>query len=135
MIKTYSFMAFICLMFVTAGFIPVSAQTQTDKTDASIAKVKADVLKRGKVFGEIINLEMQNGTKLKGYISQPGEDSFNFTDSKTNQKSTIFYRDVAKVKGNGWSKGAKIGVAAALAGAAAVVLYVVLAPICNEGGC
>jgi len=77
---------------------------------------------------------MLNGSELKGYISQAGEDSFELTDSKTKQSNSIFYRDVKKVGGNGLSKTAIISLGA-VGAAAAVVLYVVLAPICNEGGC
>ncbi len=96
--------------------------------------MKTAVLKRGTGGNKRIKVEMLNGTELKGYISKTGEDFFELTESKTNQSSSIFYRDVAKVKGNGLSKTAIITVAVAGA-VAAVVLYVVLAPICNEGGC
>jgi len=134
MIKKYLSIALICLLLVTANSALISAQTQTDKTASSIAKVKTAVLKRGTGENKRVKVEMLNGMELKGYISQAGEDSFEFTDSKTKQSSSIFYRDVAKVKGNGLSKTAiiSIGVAGAVA---TVVLYVILAPICNEGGC
>lgn len=135
MIKKYLSLALVCLLLITANSALVSAQAQTDRTAASIAKVKTAVLKRGEVFNQLTKLEMLNGTKLKGYISKAGEDSFEFRDSKTDQSSSIFYRDVAKVKGNGWSKATQIGVAAVVAGVAAAVLYVVIKPICNEGGC
>ena len=134
MIKKYLSMALICLLLVTANCALISAQTQNDKTASSIVKVKAAVLKRGTGENKRISVEMLNGMKLKGYIRQTGEDSFEFTDSKTKQNSSIYYRDVAKVKGNGLSKTAIISIGVAGA-AAAVVLYIVLAPICNEGGC
>lgn len=124
-----------CLLLVTANFSLISAQPQSDRTALAIAKVKTAVLKRGTGENNRVKVIMINGTELKGYISQVGEDSFELTDSKTKQSSSVFYRDVAKVKGSGWSKTAQFGVGAAIAGVAAVVLYVILAPICNEGGC
>lgn len=134
MIKKYLSIALICLLLVTANSALISAQTQADKTALSITKVKTVVLKRGTGENKRVKVIMLNGTELKGYISQASEDSFELTDSKTKQSSSIFYRDVKKVRGNGLSKTAiiSLGVVGAVA---AVVLYVVLAPICNEGGC
>jgi hypothetical protein len=123
-----------CLLLVTANFTLISAQTPTDKTASSIAKVKASVLKRGTGENKRVKVIMLRENELKGYISQIGEDSFELTDSKTRQSRSIFYKDVAKVRGNGLSKTAIISLAA-VGAAAAVVLYVVIAPICNEGGC
>ena len=123
-----------CLLLVTANFSLISAQTQADRTASSIAKVKTAVLKRQAGGDKRVKVIMLTGTELKGYISQAGEDSFELMDSKTKQSRSIFYRDVAKVRGNGLSKTAIISLGA-LGAAAAVVLFVVLAPICNEGGC
>ncbi len=134
MIKKYLSIALTCLLLVTANFVLISAQTQTDETASLTAKVKRAVLKRGTGENKRVKVIMLSGTELKGYISQASEDSFELTDSKTNQGRSIFYRDVRKVRGNGLSKTAiiSLGVVGAVA---AVVLYVVVAPICNEGGC
>ncbi len=134
MIKKWLSFTLTTLLLVTANFSLISAQTQADKTASSIAKVKAAVLKRRTGDNKRIKVIMLNGSELKGYIRQAGEDSFELTDSKTKQITSIFYRDVKKVRGNGLSKTAIISLAA-VGAAAAVVLYVVLAPICNEGGC
>jgi hypothetical protein len=77
---------------------------------------------------------MMNGSELKGYISQVSENSFELTDSKTKQSRSIFYKDVRKVRGNRLSKTAIISLEV-VGAVAAIVLYVVVAPICNEGGC
>ena len=134
MIKKGLSFTLTCLLLAVANFTLISAQTQTDKTALSIAKVKASVLKRGTGENKRVKVLMLNGTELKGYISQSGEDSFELTDSKIGQIRSIFYKDVQKVRGNGLSKTAIISLAG-VGAAAAVVLYVVLAPICNEGGC
>ena len=134
MIKKWLSFTLICLLLVTANFSLISAQTQADRTASSIAKVKTAVLKRQTGDNKRVKVIMLNGSELKGYISQAGEDSFELTDSKTKQSNSIFYRDVKKVRGNGLSKTAIISLGA-VGAVAAVVLYVVLAPICNEGGC
>lgn len=58
-----------------------------------------------------------------GYISQILDDSFDLTDSKTKQPTTIAYRDVTQGKKPGWSTGAKIalGVVIGVAAAATVL--------------
>jgi sRNA-binding regulator protein Hfq len=134
MIKKWFSFTLTCLLLVTTNFSLISAQTQDEKTASSIAKVKSSVLKRQTKDKKRVKVIMLNGSELKGYISQAGEDSFELTDSKTKQSNSIFYKDVAKVRGNGLSKTAIISLAA-VGAAAAVVLIVVLAPICNEGGC
>lgn len=54
------------------------------------------------------------------YISQAIENSFDLTDAETKEITTIPYRDVAQVKRQGVSRGAKIaigvGIAAAVTG-------------------
>lgn len=134
MITKWLSFTLIFLLLVTANFTLVSAQTPTDKTASTIAKVKASVLKRGTGEDKRVTVIMQREDNLKGFISQIGEDSFEVTDSKTRQRRTILYKDVEKVRGNGLSKTAIIGLAV-VGAAAAVVLAVVIAPICNEGGC
>ena len=137
MIKKWLSFALICMLLVTANYTLISAQTQTDKTASSIAKVKRSVEKRGKVFREPVKVEMLNGTELKGYISQAGEDSFELTDSETKQVTSIAYSDVAKVKKIG-SKGDTIAlwIIGGAAAVAAVIGGSLLLQRCrNEGGC
>ena len=135
MIKRWlSFTLFSCLLLATANSSLISAQTLSDQIPPSNAKVKAAVLKRGTGEKKRVKVIMLSGTELKGYISKAGDDSFELTDSKTQQSRSIFYKDVRKVRGTGLSKTAIIAIAG-LGAAAGIVLYVVLAPICNEGGC
>ena len=122
------------MLLVTASSSVISAQTNTGNNASSIAKIKADVAKRDIYERHLVVVKKLDGTKLKGYITQKGDDSFTLTDSKTNQSTIIAYSDVAQVKKGGLSITSKIAIGA-LAGAAAIVLYVILAPICNEGGC
>jgi sRNA-binding regulator protein Hfq len=104
MITKWLSFTLICLLVVTTSPLFISAQTNTEKTASSIAKVKRAVEKRRRVFREPVKVEMLNGTQLKGYISQTGEDSFELTNSETNQVISIAYRDVEQVKKLG-SKG------------------------------
>ena len=121
MIKKYLSIVLIGLLVFSANTSLIFAQTNT----ADAEKIKADVMKRGTNEKKSVRVKMLNGTKLKGYISQIGEDSFTLTDSKTKQPTVIAYRDAAKVEGRGLAGGAKIGIiVAAAAGATLLVLYV-----------
>ena len=97
------------------------ASPQGEKEIPRTAKVKADVARRGTGERSRVTVKLQDGAKLKGYISQAGEDSFVVTDSRTGQASTVAYRDVAQVKGRGGlSLAAKIGIVAGI-GVAVVI--------------
>jgi hypothetical protein len=137
MIKKCLSFLLICLLFVTASPLFISAQTRTNNTDSTIAKIKTAVEKRGTGENKRVEVKMLNGTKLKGYVSQANDDSFTLVDAETKQPSTIAYGDVAKVS-NRLSKGDKItlGIVAGAAIAAAVVVGAIIGIRCkNEGGC
>ncbi len=134
MVKKYLSFIVCCLLLVTANASFISAQINTQNKDSSIAKVKAKVIERSTAKNTYIKVKMLDGKKVSGDITQAGEDSFTLTDSQTKQSTLIAYRDVAQVKGKGLSTTDKIAFGV-LAGAAAVVLTIVLIPICNEGGC
>ncbi|HXH69987.1 MAG TPA: hypothetical protein VNI60_06515 [Pyrinomonadaceae bacterium] len=83
-------------------------------------------MKRGIGEKKRVRVKTSDGTKMKGYIRQAGEDSFTLTDSKTKQSMVVAYRDVAQVKGSGLSRGAKIAIGVGAATAATLtVLYIV----------
>jgi hypothetical protein len=77
---------------------------------------------------------LTNEIKLKGYISQTRDDSFDLKDEKTKQTTSILYADVAQVS-SGISNGAKIGIFAGLAAGAAVLIGLFLVRYCNEQAC
>jgi len=119
MIKKCLSTVFIGLMICGVNLQIVSAQTNTDN---SVEKVKTDVFKRGTGEKSKVVVKMKDGTKRKGFISQAGEGSFDLTDSKTKQTIAIAYRDVAQVKKQGLSKGAKIAIGVGIAAAVTVAV-------------
>ena len=127
----------MCLLLVTANSALISAQTQTDKTASSIARVKTEVAKRGTGEKKGVEVKMLDGTKRKGYISQAGDDSFTLIDSDSGQAVSIAYGDVAQVKKAG-AKGDTVAlwIIGGAAAVGAVVLGSLLLKRCrNEGGC
>ncbi len=91
---------------------------------SAVEKVKADVAKRGVGREVRVTVKLNDGAKLKGYISAAGEDSFTLTDSKTGQTRTLAYSDVAQVKKpGGFSLAAKIGIGLGIAVGVLAILY------------
>jgi len=108
MLKKSLSVALLGLTLLFTNLQLINAQTNTGNNAATVEKIKANVTKRGTGEKARVNVKMLNGTKMKGFISQTGDDSFTLTDSKTKQTSTLAYSDVAQVKGTGLSTGMKI---------------------------
>ncbi len=119
MFKKCLSLVFIGLLMFAANLQIISAQTNSSN---SVEKVKTAVVRRGTGEKSKVVVKMKDGTKMKGYISQTGEDSFDLTDSKTKQTTAVAYRDVAQVKKQGLSKGAKIALGIGIAAAVTVVV-------------
>lgn len=110
-----------------------SAGAQTGR-DADAAKARARVARLGVGRDARVEVKLQDGTKLKGYISAADQDSFTVTDSKTGVTATAAYADVAEVKksGGGLSTRSWIIIGSAIAGA--VVTWIVVKPALCDGG-
>ena len=125
MLKRCLALTLMVLLPATAGGGLIFARAQSLKGAQPAEQIKAGVLKRGTGEKARVTVRRRDGTKLKGYISQSGEDSFVVTEPKGGQSTTVAYGDVAEVKGAGMSRAAKIGIGAAIGvGAAAAVLAV-----------
>ena len=119
MLRRYLSILLAVLLISNSGTLLVFAQSGDNA-----AKVKAAVAKRGTNEKKRVRVKMQNGTKIKGYITQIGDESFTLALSKTKQPVVIAYRDVSKIESGGLSGGARIGIiVGAAAGAAVFFLY------------
>jgi len=111
------------LLLHTMQPMHIVAYAQAGQGKQSVDKVKAAVAKRvGKKAR--VTVKLQDGTKLKGSITQAGDDSFTLSDSKTGQTRTLAYTDVSEVKGQGMSTTTKILI---IAGIALGVLIIIVA--------
>jgi len=124
MFKKCLSLVFIGLLTFAVNLKFISAQSDTNNSVEvnKVEKIKTTVNRRGTGEKSKVVVKMKNGTKLKGYISQTGEDSFDLTDSKTKQTTAVAYRNVAQVKKQGLSKGAKIALGIGIAAAVTVVV-------------
>jgi sRNA-binding regulator protein Hfq len=107
-----------------ASTMPSFALEQTRESDRRVEKIKANVAKRGTGEKARVTVELRDGSKLKGHISQAGEDSFTLIEDKSGQTKVLAYSDVDRVKGRGGlSLAAKIGIGVAIFFGSLAILY------------
>ncbi len=119
-------------MLIGVLILSMSAATMTpgkskeEKAAEFAGKVKAGITRLGVGPDARVEVKLRDRTKLKGYVSQIGDESFVVADVKTGLTTEVQYPDVAKVKGNNLSSGATIAIAVGLAvGATILVLYLI----------
>jgi hypothetical protein len=123
--KTLS-LALIGSLILSAAFSPsVLARSKSEKEAAFAAKVKAGIAKLGTGPDARLTVKLRDKTKLTGYVSQIGEDSFVIADAKTGAATEVPYPNVIQVKGNNLSVGAAIAIGVAVAGATLLILFLI----------
>jgi hypothetical protein len=124
MLKKPYTLGLLLVMVCAFNGMPNLALGQTLDGDKHVQKIKADVAKRGIGEKARVTVKLQDGSKLKGHISQAGDESFTLTDARNGQTKVLAYRDVAQVKGRGGlSLIAKIGIGVAIAVGTLAILY------------
>jgi hypothetical protein len=126
--RTYLIGLLATVLFVASLSLPVVAQ-QNNSEATTLDKVKAKVAKLGTGEKAKATLILKDGTKLKGYIGQAGNDDFVVRDRKTDSPTTIRYSDVAKVESNkGHSTARNLGLGIGIgAGAFLGILLIAIA--------
>jgi hypothetical protein len=115
--RTLSLLLIALLAFASTGFADQAAATP------QVARIKAQVQKRGVGEKSRVRVTLSSGTTLKGYIGKIEESSFDVNDGKTGKVTSVSYTDVQKIQGPGLSKVAKVGIVVAV-GVAIVALVI-----------
>ena len=108
MFKKVLSLALVGFLFSVAGLRLAHAGPKVEKGDRFAQKVKEGISKLGTGAEARIEVKLRDKTKLKGYVSEAGEDSFVIVDEKTGATSTVTYPQVKQVKGNNLSTAAEI---------------------------
>ena len=107
--KTVSCLLSLLLLLVvcqTGG-----AQQPAGNQATSVEQIKIGVAKLGVGEKARGTITLSSGAKIKGYVSQAGDEDFVIRDRKTNAPTTIRYADVAKVQADkGHSKAKHLGI-------------------------
>ncbi len=121
--KILSFALIVLLLNI--GISSAYAVGSKEEKEARFAeKVKAGIAKLGTGTEARIEVKLKNKTKLKGYISEAGADSFTVVDEKSGAATQVAYPQVKQVKGNNLSEGVKIAIALGALAAALIVAVI-----------
>lgn len=100
--------------------LPQTLEMQTQETP-QVAKVKAELHRRGTGQKTRVKVTLHNKTELKGYVSKIDEASFEVTEKKTGHVTSVPCSDVEKIGRPGLSKAAKIKIVIGVAVVVAIV--------------
>jgi len=132
--KGLSVLLALSLLHFGSAPAQAKAKTEAEKQARYAAKIRQSIFKLGVGPDARVAVKLQDKTRLSGYISEAGESSFVVTEPKTGAATVVAYPNVAQVKGQNLSTGAKIAIGVAIA--AAIILILILKKYCdNEGGC
>ena len=107
--KTYLTCLLASILLLTTLSIPTAAQ----QTAPLVEQIKTKVAKIGVGEKARATVFLNNGTKIKGYIAQAGDDDFVIRDRKTDAATTIRYADVTRIdqnRGHSTARNIAIGV-------------------------
>jgi hypothetical protein len=136
-VKSICMLMVILLAFNDFAFADQTPPTKgapqaRSEASAQVEKVKEQVQKRGVGEKARVRATLVKGSDVKGYISKVDEASFAVTDKASGQTTTVSYADVQKLQGPGLSKGAKIGITAAVVIGVLVVAVVIIIAKTNK---
>ena len=106
---TKTFIALLAILVVNLG---VFASVQRTVVDNDFAKVKQQVAKIGTGPDAKIEVKLKDGTKVKGFVSEIGNDHFVVTDPKTNAEIPVQYPQVRRASARRQNIILAIGIAA-----------------------
>jgi len=122
--------ALLSALLLQAAAVPALAKSDADKDAARAEKVRTQFAKLGTGEDARVKIELRDKTKLEGYLSEVGAESFAVTDS-AGATTTVAYPQVKKAHGNNLSTGAKIAIGAGI-GAAVVLIILYSIYAANE---
>ena len=114
-------------LILTIGLVNVLtasafAKTSAEKEARQTAKVKTAIQQLGTGEKALVRLELKDKSRLEGYISEAGEESFTVINPRNEGTSTVSYPQVGKIKGHNLSTGAKVAIGVGIAIAVAVIV-------------
>ena len=131
MLKKFCSIALAALL-VQAAAVPAFAGTKAEKEARRAEKVRTQLAKLGTGKDALVRVELRDKTKLEGYVSEVGDESFVITN-KAGVATVVTYPQVKKAQGNNLTTGEKIVIGVGI-GVAIVLLLLWHEYSENEGG-
>ena len=121
MLKKVASLVVVGFLLNVSAVSSAFAGSKEEKETRFSEKVKAGISKLGTGADARIEVKLRDKRKLKGYVSEAGEDSFVIVDEKTRATSTVTYSQVKQVKGKNLSTAAEIAL-----GVGVIILPIVI---------
>jgi hypothetical protein len=122
--------AISCLLIAAFSARPAAAGTRAEadsaKREQFASRVRTEVARLGTGSDARVEVRLRDKTKLVGFISDVQSDTFAVTNLKTGATTQVPYADVAKVRGNNLSTGAKIAIGVAIGVGCVLLLAAIL---------
>ena len=114
MLKTHLSLLVVAVLLLGTVSQPALAK-QSGGQVPTVEAVKSKLARLGTGAKAKATIKLKNGTKVKGYVAQTGDEEFVMRDRKTDAPTTIRYADVLKVEENkGHSTARNIGIGVAV---------------------
>ena len=115
----------LAALLLQAAAAPALAKSAAEKEAQRAEKVRAQLAKLGTGSDARVRLVLRDKTRLEGYISEAGPESF-VVVNKAGVATTVAYPQVAKAKGNNLSTGAKVAIGVGIgAGITLLILFLI----------
>ena len=113
----------VAVVINLAGVRLAYADSKEEKQVRFAEKIKANVLKLGTGESTRVKVKLRDQSKLEGFISEAGAETFTVTNRTTVVATVVAYPQVKSVQGNNLSTGAKIAIGV---GVAAALIFIIL---------
>jgi hypothetical protein len=123
MLKKICSVALVALL-LQAVAVPALAKSAAEKESKRVETARAKLDKLGTGKDARVKLEQRDKTRLEGYISEAGPESF-VVVNKAGVATTVAYPQVRKAQGHNLSTGAKIAIGIGI-GAGVTLLIILL---------
>ncbi len=128
MVKRFLSLVLVGLLAnVLMATTPALAKTQGAQGMQSSEQVRSKIARLGVGEKARATVWLKNGTKVKGYIAQAGENDAVIRDRKTDAPTTVAYQDITKVDNNrGHSTARNIAIGVGVGAAAVITVLAIL---------
>ena len=116
----------LAALLLQAAAAPALAKSAAEKESKRVETVRAKLSKLGTGEDARVRVELRDKTKLEGYISEAGPESF-VVVNKAGVATTVAYPQVVKAKGNNLSTGAKIAIGVGIGAGITLLILVLIA--------
>ena len=121
-------------LFALSASSSATTRAQSATEVATAQKARTSATRLGVNPDRRVEVKLRDKTKLKGYISAVGQDSFTITDARSGASQTVAFADVSEIKkaSSGWSTKTWAILGGVAAGA--IVTLIVVKPALCDGG-